>query len=98
MLIASDYDPIGNGRQIEMAVASILAAGYRVCVVLVSSGCGLTLRLKRLGATVYGVSRRPAVHFSVISEVAATIRSEQPQVVIGWSIETAFIVGSLRLL
>ena len=26
MLIASDYDPIGNGRQIEIAVASILAA------------------------------------------------------------------------
>ncbi len=98
MLIASDYDPIGNGRQIEIAVASILAAGYRVCVVLVSSGRGLAVRLKKLGASVYGVSQRPVVHFSVIPEVAAIIRSEQPQVVIGWGIETVFIVGSLRLL
>jgi glycosyltransferase involved in cell wall biosynthesis len=98
ILIASDYDSVGNGRQIEMAVVAILAAGYRVRVVLVSSGRGLAVRLKRLGAVVYSVSRRPAVYLSVIFEVAAIIRNEQPQVVIGWSIETAFMVGSLRLL
>ena len=98
MVIASDYDPVGNGRQLEMAVAAILAAGYRVCVVLVSSGHGLAVRLKRLGAVVCDVSRRPAVHLSVTSEVAAIIRNELPQLVIGWSIETALIVGSLRML
>ena len=51
MLVACDYDPVGNGRQIELAVSGLIAAGHRVSVVLVSSGGGLTTRLQAVGAT-----------------------------------------------
>jgi len=70
ILIASDYDSVGNGRQIEMAVVAILAAGYRVCVVLVSSGRGLAVRLKRLGAVVYMSQEAGGISF-IISGAAS---------------------------
>jgi len=98
MLVACDYDPVGNGRQIELAVSGLIAAGHRVSVVLVSSGGGLAARLQAVGAAVYVVNRRPAVRISVTFQVAEIIQNEQPQTVIGWSVETAIIVGSARFL
>ena len=98
MLVACDYDPVGNGRQIELAVTGLIAVGHRVCVVLVSSGGGLAARLQAVGARVYVVNRRAAIRLSVTSCVAEIIRNEQPQTVVGWSIETAIIVGSARVL
>ena len=97
MLVSCDYDPVGNGRQIELAVTGLIAVGHRVCVVLVSSGGGLAARLQAVGARVYVVNRRAAMRLSVTSCVAEIIRNEQPQTVVGWSIETAIIVGSARV-
>ena len=82
MLVACDYGPVGNGRQIELAVAGMVAAGHRVCVVLLSSGGGLATRLQAVGATVCVVNERSAVRVLVTFHVAKIIRNEQPQVVI----------------
>ena len=98
MLVACDYDPVGNGRQIELAVSGLIAAGHRVSVVLVSSGGGLTARLQAVGATSYVVNQRPAIRVSVTFQVAEIIRNEKPQAVIAWGVETAVIVGSARVL
>ncbi len=98
MVVACDYDPVGNGRQIELAVTGLIAVGHQVCVVLVSSGGGLATRLQAAGARVYVVNRRPGISLSVIPRVAEIIRNEQPQAVVGWSIETAKIISITRVL
>ena len=98
MLVACDCGPVGNGRQIELAVTGLIADGHRVCVVLVSSGGGLATRLQAVGATAYVVNRGPTVRLSVTSRVAEIIRNEHPQTVVGWGIETAIIIASARVL
>ena len=98
MLVACDCGPVGNGRQIELAVTGLIAVGHRVCVVLVSSGGGLATRLQAVGATAYVVNRGPTVRLSVTSRVAEIIRNEHPQTVVGWGIETAIIIASARVL
>ena len=98
MLVARDYGPVGNGRQIELAVAGMVAVGHRVCVVLLSSGGGLATRLQAVGAKVCVVNMSSDVRVSVTFHVAKIIRNEQPQGVIGWGVETAIIVGSARFL
>ena len=98
MMVACDYDPVGNGRQIELTVTGLIAVGHQVCVVLVSSGGGLAVRLQAAGTGVYVVNRRPDVSLSVISRVANIMQNEQPEAVVGWSIETAIIIGSTRVL
>ena len=98
MLVACDCGPVGSGRQIELAVAGMVAAGHRVCVVLLSSGGGLATRLQAVGAKVCVVNISSDVRVSVTFHVAKIIRNEQPQGVIGWGVETAIIVGSARFL
>ena len=98
MLVARDYGPVGSGRQIELAVAGMVAAGHRVCVILLSLGGGLVTRLQAAGAKVCVVNERSAVRVSVTFHVAQIIQNEQPQAVIGWGIETAIIVGSARFM
>ena len=58
MLVACDCGPVGSGRQIELAVAGMVAAGHRVCVVLLSSGGGLATRLQAVGAKVCVVNMK----------------------------------------
>ena len=90
MLVACDYGPVGNGRQIELAVAGMVAAGHRVCVVLLSSGGGLATRLQTVGAKVYVVNMSLDVRVSVTFHVAQIIQNEQPQAVIGWGIAVSY--------
>ncbi|MAN05706.1 MAG: hypothetical protein CMJ56_02390, partial [Planctomycetaceae bacterium] len=92
MLVAGDCVPVGNGRQIELAVAGLIAVGHRVCVALVSSGSGLSTRLQALGASVRILNSKSSISLSVTAKVADIIRNERPQTVIGWGVETAGII------
>ena len=98
MLVAGDCGPVGNGRQIELAVSALIAVGHRVCVALVSSGGGLSTRLQAIGASVRVLNSKSSISLSVTAKVAEIIRNERPQTVIGWGVETAKIIGSAQFL
>ncbi|MDA7992854.1 MAG: glycosyltransferase family 4 protein [Pirellulales bacterium] len=98
MLVAGDCVPVGNGRQIELAVAGLIAVGHRVCVALVSSGGSLSTRLQALGASVRILNSKSSISLSVTAKVADIIRNERPQTVIGWGVETAGIICGAQVL
>ena len=62
-----------NGRQIELAVAGLIAVGHRVCVALVSSGGSLSTRLQALGASVRILNSKSSISLSVTAKVADII-------------------------
>ena len=97
MLVAGDCVPVGNGRQIELAVAGLIAVGHRVAVALVSSGGSLSTRLQALGAGAHPEFKVIDKPFSDC-EGCRHYPERAPQTVIGWGVETAGIICGAQVL
>lgn len=89
LMVACEHDPVGVGRQIELAAAAFQAAGWQVTVAVLSSGGSLADRLGKAGTAVVRLSRRPRPDASAAFRLLATLQRERPVVVLGWGRETA---------
>ena len=61
LLVVRGLDPVGTGRQVELAAAGLAAAGHEVAVALTSAGGSLGERLAHAGHAVHRVGPRPIV-------------------------------------
>ncbi len=84
LLVARGLDPVGTGRQVELAAVGLTAAGHDVAVAVTSAGGSLAERLTRAGLAVYRVGRRPAVDFGATMRLARLARRLQPAAIVGF--------------
>ena len=70
LLVTRGLDPVGTGRQVELAAAGLAAAGYEVAVAVTSTGGSLADRLLAGGAGLHVVGRRPGVDAAATARLA----------------------------
>lgn len=60
-MVSRGLDPIGTGRQVELAAEGFLAAGWNVHLAVTTAGGAMATRLSRAGVAVHRLSNRPDV-------------------------------------
>ncbi|MFM8379976.1 MAG: hypothetical protein ACKOB1_11705 [Planctomycetia bacterium] len=68
-MVAPGLDPVGTGRQIELAAEAFLEAGWQVAVAVGSSGGSVPARLASRGFSVYSIGRRPGFDAAVAARL-----------------------------
>ena len=67
LLVCRGLDPVGTGRQVELAAAALRDAGHDVALAVTTAGGTVAARCAALGIPVHRVSRRP------VADAAAAI-------------------------
>lgn len=84
LLVTRGLDPVGTGRQVELAAAGLAAAGYEVAVAVTSTGGSLADRLLAGGAGLHVVGRRPGVDAAATARLAGLVARLRPAAIIGF--------------
>lgn len=84
LLVMRGLDPVGTGRQVELAAEAFRAAGHDVHVALVSGGGSCGGRLRRAGFEIHTLSSRPRPGVVAVAELARLLRTLRPGAVITW--------------
>jgi len=84
LLVVRGLDPVGTGRQVELAAAALAAAGHDVVVAVTSAGGSLADRLARAGYVVHQVGRRPVVDFGATARLARLAVRLRPAAIVGF--------------
>jgi glycosyltransferase involved in cell wall biosynthesis len=84
LLVVRGLDPVGTGRQVELAAVGLAAAGRDVVVAVTSAGGSLAERLTRAGLAVHRVGRRPAVDLGASMRLARLACRLQPAAIVGF--------------
>jgi len=89
-------DPVGTGRQVELAAEACRAAGHDVQIA-VSAGHGSCAgRLTRAGFVVRTLSRRPRPGVTAALELARLVRQTAPGAVVAWGRSQVAIAAAAR--
>lgn len=84
LLVVRGLDPVGTGRQVELAAAALAAAGREVVVALTSAGGSLATRLRQTGFPVHQLGRRPVVDLGTTARLGRLARRLRPDLVVGF--------------
>jgi len=84
LMVAGGADPVGTGRQMELAAAALAAAGWGVHLGVTTRGGAVPGRLAAAGHAVHRVGSRPVPDAAAALRLVATIRTVKPQVVVAW--------------
>lgn len=84
LLVARGADPIGTGREVEVAATGVAASGGQVHVALTSAVGSLSARLAARGMTVHEIGRRSQPDAAVVGRLAKLVRLVQPGTVISF--------------
>lgn len=84
LLVVRGLDPVGTGRQVELAAAGLAAAGHEVAVALTSAGGSLGERLAHAGHAVHRVGPRPIVDLGATARLGRLVRRLRPAAVVGF--------------
>ncbi|MFM8436299.1 MAG: glycosyltransferase, partial [Planctomycetia bacterium] len=95
-MVAPGLDPVGTGRQIELAAEAFLEAGWQVAVAVGSSGGSVPARLASRGFSVYSIGRRPGFDAAVAARLVQLTRRLRPGVVHAWGRAAAGTIGAAR--
>ena len=82
LLVARGADPIGTGREVEVAATGLAASGGQVHVALTSAVGSLSARLAARGMTVHEIGRRSQPDAAVVGRLVTLIRLVQPGTVL----------------
>lgn len=88
-MVADGLDPVGSGRQIEIAAASLHAAGWRVHHGVLTGGGSVPARLAAAGHHVRRLGRRPHADAATMARLSAAIISLRPATVMAWGLQPA---------
>jgi len=97
-MVAPGLDPVGTGRQIELAAEAFREAGWHVAVAVGSSGGAVPVRLADRGFAVYSIGRRPGFDVAAAARLVRLTRRLRPTVVHSWGRAAAGVVGASRTL
>jgi L-malate glycosyltransferase len=84
LLVVRGLDPVGTGRQVELAAAALAAAGHDVVVAVTSVGGSLADRLIGTGRAVHRIGRRPVVDVGATARLARLARRLRPAAIVGF--------------
>ncbi len=84
LLVARGADPVGTGREVEIAATGLAAYGAEVHVALTSAVGTLHDRLMQRGAKVYQVGQRSRPDAAVVGRLADVVRLVRPVSVIAF--------------
>jgi glycosyltransferase involved in cell wall biosynthesis len=84
LLVARGADPIGTGREVEVAATALAASGGQVHVALTSAVGSLSDRLAACGITVHEIGRRSRPDAAMVGRLADVIRLVQPVTVLSF--------------
>lgn len=84
LLVVRGLDPVGAGRQVELAAGGLAAAGHDVAVAVTSAGGSLAERLTRAGLAVHRVGHRPTVDLGASMRLAGLARRLRPGAIVGF--------------
>ena len=97
LLVTRGLDPVGTGRQVELAAAGLAAAGYEVAVAVTSTGGSLADRLLAGGAGLHVVGRRPGVDAAATARLAGLVARLRPAAIIGFGRSQAIPLAVVSL-
>ncbi len=98
LLVARGADPVGAGREVEIAASGLAASGWRVHVAFTSAGGSLAERLAAGGAAVHRLGRRPQPDPAVIGRLAEVMRGVMPSEVISFGRPQAALAAVATML
>lgn len=98
LLVSADAPAVGSGRQLELAAVALQAAGWRIRLVLLTTGGSLASRLKATGVVVEQLGRRPIVDAAVVPRLVELCRRLPPAAVLAWGRPAAVPVAAARLI
>jgi glycosyltransferase involved in cell wall biosynthesis len=98
LMVAGGLDPVGTGRQIELAAVGFRDAGWNVHVAVTTLGGTVPARLAQNGFEVHAVGRRAVVDLGAGTRLARLARRIGPAVVLAWGRSQARLVGCVRSL
>lgn len=84
LLVTRGLDPVGTGRQVELAAEGLAARGARVVVAVTSRGGSLAGRLAAQGCQVEAVGRRPVVDAAAAVRLARLAARLRPAAILGF--------------
>ncbi len=90
LLVTRGHDPVGTGRQVELAAEGLAAAGFNVVVAVTSRGGDVTARLAGRGITVHVVGRRPIVDAAAGVRLARLGAKLVPEAMLGFGRSAAW--------
>ncbi|NBW97694.1 MAG: glycosyltransferase [Planctomycetia bacterium] len=96
LMVTRGLDPVGTGRQVELAAEAFRDAGWSVAVAVGSSGGAVPARLAARGFAVHMIGRRPESDVAAVLRLARLGRRLRPAVVEGWGREAAGVVAAAR--
>lgn len=96
LMVARGLDPVGTGRQIELAAEAFRTAGWAVAVAVGTAGGAVPGRLAARGFAVHRIGTRPAFDAAAAARLAVLCRRFDPAVVHAWGRSAAAVAASIR--
>jgi glycosyltransferase involved in cell wall biosynthesis len=100
-MVARGLDPVGSGRQIELAAGAFQAAGWDVHLAVTTGGGAVATRLTQAGMTVHQLSTRPIVDMAAavrLAQVARRLDLGSSDVVLTWGRSQVRLAAAIKLL
>jgi glycosyltransferase involved in cell wall biosynthesis len=83
MLVVRGLDPVGTGRQVELAAEAFRLRGWNTEIAMLSAGGTVAGRLAARGFRLHRLSRRPKVDAGAVAGLARLVSLRRPAVVYG---------------
>ncbi|MBM4022598.1 MAG: glycosyltransferase [Planctomycetes bacterium] len=96
LIVVRGLDPVGTGRQVEVAAETLAAAGHAVTIAVTTAGGGTPARLVARGFGVERVGDRPVGDVAATLRLAGLVRRLRPGVILGFGRSQAFRVALAR--
>ena len=101
MMVARGLDPVGTGRQIELAAEAFQAAAWNVHLAVTTTGGSVGTRLSHAGVTVHRLSARPTVDAAAVVrlvQLARRLDLGSSDVVLAWGRSQTRLAAAVKLL
>ena len=96
LLVARGLDPVGTGRQVELAAEGFRGAGYDVHLAITTTDGATPARLQQAGFAVHRVGRRGRVDCGAFARLALLARRLRPAVIHACGRSQAVLAAAAR--
>jgi glycosyltransferase involved in cell wall biosynthesis len=101
LMVSRGLDPVGTGRQVELAAEGFRAAGWSVHLAVTTTGGAVATRLEGAGMTVHRLATRPVVDAAAAVRLVRLVRSLElgsSDGVLAWGRSQARLAAAVKLL
>jgi glycosyltransferase involved in cell wall biosynthesis len=84
LVVTRGLDPVGTGRQVELAVEGLLSCGFEVAIAVTSRGGDVARRLGARSVAVHRIGQRPAVDAAATARLVRLTARTRPDVILGF--------------